>query len=103
MPFLDKVEALSFRLFGRFAPYFLKNVFTQVKGSLEKGRVRIFPETYISLMFFVAILTVPVSVVAGITALLFNFLPLLLLVPLPLFVIAGFIVVPMNNASDSCP
>ncbi len=100
MPFLDKFEALSFRLFGRFAPYFLKNIFAQLKGSLEKGRVRIFPETYISLMFFAALLTVPVSIIAGITALLYGILPLLILVPLPLFVIAGFIVIPLNNASD---
>jgi len=100
LPLLNKFEAWSFRLFGRFAPYLLKNVFTQVKVSLEKGRVRIFPETYISLMFFISILTVPVSIVAGITALLFGILPLLILVPLPLFVIAGFIVIPMNNASD---
>jgi flagellar protein FlaJ len=100
LPLLNKFEAWSFRIFGRFAPYFLKNVFTQVKVSLERGRVRIFPETYISLMFFVAILTVPVSIIAGITALLYGILPLLILVPLPLFVIAGFIVIPMNNASD---
>jgi flagellar protein FlaJ len=100
LPFLDKLEALSFRLFGRFAPYFLKNVFTTIKGSLEKGRVKIYPETYVSLMFFIALLTVPVSVLAGIIALMYEFLPLLILVPLPLFVIAGFIVVPLNNASD---
>ena len=100
MPLLDKFEAWSFRLFGRFAPYFLKNVFTQLKSTLEKGRVRIYPETYISLMFFVALLTVPVSVSAGIIALLYGFLPLLILVPLPLFVMVGFLVVPMNNASE---
>ena len=69
LPLLNKFEAWSFRLFGRFAPYFLKKVFTQLKVSLERGRVRIFPETYISLMFFVALLTVPVSIIAGITAL----------------------------------
>ena len=51
-------------------------------------------------MFFVSLLTVPVSVIAGITALLFGILPLLILVPLPLFVMAGFIIIPMNNASD---
>ena len=100
MPFLDKLEALSFRLFGRFAPYFLKNVFTTIKRSLEKGRVKIYPETYVSLMFFIALLTVPFSVLAGIIALMYGILPLLILVPLPLFVIAGFIVVPLNNASD---
>ncbi len=100
MPLLNKFEAWSFRLFGRFAPYFLKNVFTQIKGSLVRGRVMIYPETYVSLMFLVSLLTVPVSVIAGTVALLFGFLPLLILVPLPLFVIAGFLVVPMNNASD---
>ncbi len=100
LPLLNKFEAWSFRIFGRFAPYFLTKVFTQLKVSLERGRVRIFPETYVSLMFFIALLTVPVSIIAGITALLYGILPLLILVPLPLFVIAGFIVVPMNNASD---
>jgi len=100
LPLLDKFEALSFRLFGRFAPYFLKNVFTQVKTTLEKGRVKIYPETYISLMFFIALLTVPVSVLAGVVALVFGILPLLILVPLPLFVMMGFLVVPMNQASD---
>ena len=100
MPLLDKFEAWSFRLFGRIAPYLLKNVFTQIKGSLEKGRVKIYPETYISLMFFSALLTLPVSVIAATIALLYGFLPLLILVPLPLFVIGGFLIVPMNNASD---
>jgi flagellar protein FlaJ len=100
LPLLDKLEALSFRLFGRFAPYILKNVFTTIKNSLEKGRVKIYSETYVSLMFLIALLTVPVSVLAGIIALMYGILPLLLLVPLPLFVIAGFLVVPMNNASD---
>ena len=100
MPLLDKFEAWSFRLFGRFAPYVLKKVFPQIKGALEKGRVKIYSETYVSLMFFIALLTLPVSVLAGSAALIFGFLPLLILVPLPLFVIVGFLVVPMNNASD---
>ena len=100
MPLLDKLEAWSFRLFGRIAPYFLKNVFPQIKGSLEKGRVKIYPETYISLMFFTALLTLPVSAIAASIALMYGFLPLLILVPLPLFVIGGFLIVPMNNASD---
>jgi len=100
LPLLDKFEAWSFRLFGRIAPYFLKNVFTQIKSSLEKGRVKIYPETYISLMFFAALLTLPVSVIAASVALMYGVLPLLILVPLPLFVIVGFLIVPMNNASD---
>jgi archaeal flagellar protein FlaJ len=100
LPLLDKFEALSFRLFGRFSPYVLKNVFPNLKNTLEKGRVKIYHETYISLMFFITFLTVPVSIVAGIAALTFSFLPILLLVPLPLFVMLGFLVVPMNSASD---
>ena len=93
MPLLEKFEALSYRLFGRFTPYFLKNVF-HIKGSLEKGRVKIYPETYISLMFFIAMLTLPVSVLGIVIVLLTRFLPLLILVPLPLFVVAGFLAVP---------
>lgn len=100
MPLLDKFETWSFRLFGRYSPYFLKKVFTQLKVTLERGNIKIYPETYVSLMFFSALLTLPISVIAAVAALLFSFLPLLILVPLPLFVIAGFLVIPMNNASD---
>jgi flagellar protein FlaJ len=100
LPLLDKFEAWSFRLFGRFAPYVLKKIFPQIKGALEKGRVRIYSETYVSLMFLSAILTLPVSIVGAVLALMTGFLPLLILVPLPLFVIGGFLVVPMNSASD---
>jgi archaeal flagellar protein FlaJ len=100
LPLLDKFEAWSFRLFGRYAPYMLKNVFPQIKGALEKGRVRIYPETYISLMFFVVMLTLPISVFAAAVALTFGFLPILALAFLPLFVIAGFLIIPMNNSSD---
>ena len=99
MPLLEKFEALSYRIFGRITPYFLNNVF-HIKGSLEKGRVKIYPETYISMMFFTAMLTLPVSVLAIVIVLLTRFIPLLILVPLPLFVVAGFLVVPSSNASD---
>ncbi|MGD0406301.1 MAG: hypothetical protein ABSB10_06585, partial [Candidatus Bathyarchaeia archaeon] len=81
MPLLEKFEALSFRLFGRVAPYFLKNVFQTVKSSLERGRVKIYPETYVSLMLFTAMLTLPVSVLGAVLVLTYRFLPLLILVP----------------------
>ena len=100
MPLLEKLEAVSYRLFGRFTPYFLANVFPHIKGSLVKGRVKIYPETYISLMFFVALLTLPVSALGIVLVLLTRFLPLLILVPLPLFVVGGFIAIPANNASE---
>lgn len=51
-------------------------------------------------MFFIALLTLPVSILAGFVALSFGILPLLILVPLPLFVMVGFLIIPMNNASD---
>jgi len=100
LPLLEKLEAVSYRLFGRFTPYFLTNVFPHIKGSLVKGRLKIFPETYISLMFFVALLTLPVSALGIVLVLLTRFLPLLILVPLPLFVVGGFIAIPANNASE---
>jgi len=96
---LKTIEALSFRIFGRFAPTFLKRVY-QFKTPLMKGRVRIYPETYVSLMFFTAILTLPVSIIGAVIGLMFGFLPILLLVPLPLFVCIGFIVTPLSKASD---
>ena len=99
MPFLEKFEALSYRLFGRFTPYFLNNVF-HLKAPLEKGRVKIYPETYLSMMIFTALLTLPVSALGIVLVLLTRFLPLLILVPTPLFVVAGFMVIPSNNASE---
>ncbi|MCW3999272.1 MAG: type II secretion system F family protein [Candidatus Bathyarchaeota archaeon] len=100
MTFLSKYQTLSFRLFGRFAPYLLTKVFSSTKGALERGRVRIYPETYISMMLFTALLSVPVSVAAAAIAVVSGVLPLLILTMLPLFVVAGFMVVPLNNASD---
>jgi archaeal flagellar protein FlaJ len=97
---LNKLETLSFRLFGRYAPYFLTKVFPQLKGQLERGRVKIYPETYISMMFLTVCLTVPIAVVAAVVAVTFGVLALLILSILPVFVVAGFLVVPMNNASD---
>ena len=100
MPLLEKFEALSFRLFGRFSPYFLKKVFPNLKSSLERGRVKIYSETYISMMIFITLLTLPVSALGVTLVLLYHSIFLLLLVPVPLFVFAGFILVPMNSASD---
>ena len=63
MPLLKKLEAWSFRLFGGIAPYFLKHVF-EFKAMLERARIKIYPETYVSLMFFVAMLTIPISIIS---------------------------------------
>jgi archaeal flagellar protein FlaJ len=99
LPLLEKLEGISFRIFGRIAPIFLKRIF-QFKGPLERARVKIYPETYVSLMFFTAMLTLPISAVAGVLFLLLGFFPLLILVPLPFFVFLGFMMIPMSKASD---
>ncbi len=51
-------------------------------------------------MFFVATLTIPVSVISTILFLFYGFMPLLFLVPVPFYVIVGFIVMPKSKASD---
>jgi flagellar protein FlaJ len=100
LPFQDKVAAFSYRLFGGLSPFFLRKVFPSLKGTLERGGVRIYPETYISMMLFFTVLTLPVAAVGVYGALALNFLPLLILAVVPVFVVVGFVVVPMNNASD---
>jgi flagellar protein FlaJ len=82
------------------APYVLTKVFPSVKNSLERGRVRIYPETYISMMFFTAVLSVPFSVFSVYLALTLGVMPLLILAFMPLLIIGGFLAVPLNNASD---
>ena len=99
MSLLKTLEGLSFRVFGRIAPVFLNRVY-QFKAPLEKGRVKIYPETYVSLMLFTALLTLPLSIAGAVIALVFGFLPILLLVPVPFFVMLGFIVIPLSKASD---
>jgi flagellar protein FlaJ len=99
LPLLEKLEGWSFRLFGKMAPSFLTKVF-QFKGPLEKARVRIYPETYVSMMLFVSMLTIPISIVAAVIAVLFSFVYLFILVPLPFFVFLGFWMIPMSKASD---
>jgi archaeal flagellar protein FlaJ len=100
LPLLEKLEAFAFRLFGRFSPFFLKKVFPSLPGALEKGRIKIYSETYIALMLLCALLTIPISVIGVVLAVTLGVLPLLILVFVPLFIIAGFVVVPLNNASD---
>jgi flagellar protein FlaJ len=98
-PLIDTLEAWSFRLFGRIAPIFLNRIY-QFKTPLEKGRVRIYPETYVSLMFFVALLTLPASIIGAGLFLSSGLIYALILVPMPLFVIVGFMAMPLSKASD---
>ena len=99
MPYLETLEAWSFRIFGKTAPSVLKRI-GQFKEKLERARIKIYPETYVSLMFFIAALTLPISVTAIAIVLLYGFLPLLFLVPAPFYVIIGFLLVPLSKASD---
>jgi len=99
LPLLKRLESWSFRLFGGIAPFFLTHVF-QLKSLLEKARIKIYPETYVSLMFLVAALTLPVSIVATTLLIIYGFMPIIFLIPFPLYVIVGFMLTPMSKSSD---
>jgi flagellar protein FlaJ len=99
LPLLDTLEAWSFRVFGKAAPSFLKNVF-QFKTYLERARIKIYPETYVSLMLFCATLTIPVSIIAGVFLILYGFMPIVFLIPIPFYIMIGFLVTPMSKAGD---
>lgn len=99
MPFLETLEAWSFRLFGKTAPSVLKRV-GHFREKLERAKIKIYPETYISLMFFIAVLTIPISIVSIFIVLLYGFMPVIFLIPVPFYVMIGFILVPISRASD---
>jgi flagellar protein FlaJ len=96
---LKALEGISFRLFGRIAPIFLKNVL-EFRKYLQRANMRIYAETYVSIMFFVAFLSLPVSVVAIILIYLYQLFPLVFLIPTPVFVMIIFILIPMSKASE---
>ena len=99
MQIQDTLEAWAFRLFGGLARSFLKNS-TKFRNSLERARIRIYPESYVSLMLFLAVLTIPISIISIIMWYLYAFLPMIFLAPLPLYVIMGFMLMPSSKASD---
>jgi len=99
LPLLNSLEAWSYRIFGRLSPKFLSSVF-EFKESLERAGIAIYPETYISLMFFSALLSLPVSVVAILLIYFTKLLPLIFLVPMPAYIMIGFMVTPMSRASE---
>jgi flagellar protein FlaJ len=99
MPLLNTLEAWSYRIFGRISPKFLSSIF-EFKEYLGKAGIKIYPETYVSLMFFVALLTLPVSIVALVLLYFTKLLPLIFLVPMPAYVMVGFIITPMSRASE---
>lgn len=99
LPLIDTLEGWSFRLFGSLAPAFLRNVF-EFREHLKRADIKIYPETYVSLMFFTALLTLPVSIAAIVLLYFTQIIPLVFLVPAPIFVIIAFIVMPMSKASE---
>jgi len=99
LPLIKKLEAWSFRLFGGIAPSFLKHVI-EFKDCLERAKIKIYPETYVSLMFFIATLTIPVPLVAAVLLYFYGFIPIIFLIPFPLYVMIGFMLIPMSKASD---
>ena len=99
MPLLKTLEGVSYRLFGGIAPKFLSGIF-EFKVHLAKAGIKIYPETYISLMFFMATLTIPISVAALVLVYFTKILFLILLVPMPIYVMIGFLVVPSSKAGE---
>jgi flagellar protein FlaJ len=99
LQFLETLEAWSFRLFGRVAPSYLKHVI-KFKDYLERAKIKIYPETYVSLMFFIAALTVPVPIISLTILCFYGFIPIIFLVPLPIYVMIGFMLIPISRAGE---
>ena len=99
MPLLNTLECWSYRIFGRISPKFLSNVF-EFKDYLARAGVKIYPETYISLMFFVSFLTLPVSIAAIVLLYFTKLFFFIFLVPMPIYIMIGFIVTPMSRAGE---
>jgi len=99
LPLISNLESWSYRVFGRIAPKFLSSVF-EFREELLKAGMKIYPETYVSLMFFLALLTAPVTVAAIVLLYLFKLVPLVLLVPMPVYVMIGFMLWPSMSAGE---
>ncbi|HKZ93524.1 MAG TPA: type II secretion system F family protein [Candidatus Bathyarchaeia archaeon] len=99
MPLLNSLEGWSYRLFGNIAPKFLSTIF-EFKGNLKRAGMKIYPETYVTLMFLSAVLTIPVTVAALILLYLFKFVFLVFLVPMPLFIMIVFMITPSMKAGE---
>jgi len=99
MPLLKTLEGVSYRLFGSISPKFLGTMF-EFKEHLAKAGIKIYPETYISLMFLMATLTLPVSIIAIVLIYFTKILFLIFLVPVPIYIMIGFMVAPMSRASE---
>ena len=99
MPLLNSFEGWSYRIFGGIAPKFLSNVF-EFRGNLKKAGMKIYAETYVTMMFFTALLTVPVTVIALVLLFFYKFIFLVFLVPLPIFIMIVFMITPSMKAGE---
>jgi len=95
----NHLEGWSHRLFGRISIKFLSNVF-EFKDYLHKAGMKIYPHTYVSLMFFVSFLTAPVSIASIVLLYFFKFMPLIFLVPTPIWVMVVFMLTPIMKAGE---
>lgn len=93
------LEGWSHRLFGRLSLKFLSNVL-EFKDYLRKAGMKIYPDTYVSLMFFLAFLTVPVTITSIVLLYFFKFIPLIFLVPTPIWVMIVFMLAPIMKAGE---
>ncbi len=99
MSLTNSLEIWSFRLFGSVAPHFLKHI-SEFKEQLESASIKIYPETYISIMLFLSLLVTPISVTAIVLLYLFHWVPLVFLVPAPIVVMILFMIMPSMKAGE---
>jgi flagellar protein FlaJ len=99
MPLLKTLEGVAYRLFGGISPKFLSGVF-EFKDHLSRAGIKIYPETYISLMFLISTLTIPISILAIVLIYFTQIIFLIFLVPMPIYVMIGFMVAPSSKASE---
>ncbi len=99
MPLLKTLEGVSYRLFGSISPKFLSGFF-DFKHHLARAGIKIYPETYVSLMFLIATLTLPVSIIALVLLYFTKIIFLIFLVPLPIYIIVGFMFAPISKAGE---
>jgi flagellar protein FlaJ len=98
-PRLSSFEGWSYRIFGNIATKFLGNVF-ELKTLLEKAGIKIYSETYVSMMFFAALVTIPVSIASLILLFITKLIPLIFLVPSPIFIMIIFMITPSMKAGE---
>ena len=99
LPLLSSLEGWSHRLFGPIAPKILSTMF-ELKDNLQRAGLKIYPETYVSLMCFSAVLSLPVTIISLFLVYHFRWILLLLLVPTPTYVIIAFLITPSMKASN---